>query len=438
MPIRAAAYHITNPHPPPAIIVPMPLTRRQLLPLLPAGLLAPRLLAASGSSSRRFLFIFCDGGWDVGMVFSPVIGVSGIDAEAGLTLSEVGGITFGDHEDRPEVRSFFEKHSARVCVLNGLEVRSIVHDKCDRLIMTGQTGSADDWGSLLAGGAAEDYLLPYLHISGPMYTRDNTAAVVRLGSNNQLPDLLSGDALADSDIAASPLTLPPDPAEAFLSQRAALLAEAAGGQASRWLDSFGTATDRLTALRAALDSGTTLNLEAGTEFTDQLDLAVEALRTGACRCAIVQNAGTFGLGWDTHNLNALQSIYFAELFDQLDGLVETLAGTPGLDGGALIDEVCVVVFSEMGRHPWINNQEGRDHWTYTSAMLIGAGVAGGQSLGGLDDNGLGLALDLESGAATSSGVALTGSHLGATLLAMGGLDPAEFLYDAAPITAAMA
>ncbi|MFT5685592.1 MAG: hypothetical protein ACI8RZ_006546 [Myxococcota bacterium] len=415
----------------------MPLSRRQLLPLLSAGLLTPRLLPAAPPSGRRFLFIFCEGGWDAGMVFSPVIGVSGIDSETGLTLSEAGGIPFGDHEDRPEVRSYFENHGDRTCVISGLEVRSIVHDKCDRLILTGQTGTADDWGAQLAGSAAEDYLLPYLHISGPMYTRNHTASVVRLGSSGQLPDLVTGSALADSDIAVSPLSLPPDPAEAFLSRRAAMLSQAADGQAARWLEQFGDATDRLTALRVALEGGAELNLEAGTEFVEQLDLAVEALRTGVCRCTMVQNRGLLNLGWDTHSLNDLQSPYFATLFSQLEILIENLSATPGLSGGSLLDEVCVVVFSEMGRHPIINHQGGRDHWTYTSAMLIGSGVAGGQSIGGLDDGYIGHPIDLTTGESTDQGTLLQAGHFGATLLALGDLDPSEPLPGFEPITAAM-
>ena len=412
-------------------------TRRQLLSLLPAGLIAPRLALASSASERRFLFIFCEGGWDAGMVFSPVIGVDGIDTEAGLTLTEAGGITFGHHDDRPEVYSFFAKHGGRCCVLNGIEVRSIVHDKCDRLVMTGQTGAADDWGSLLAGNASSDYLLPYLHISGPMYTADHTAAVVRLGSNNQLPELLTGEALLDSDMPASTLAFPPDPAEEFLAQRAAILSDRHSGQARRWLSTFGEANDRLSALRSAITSGSALNLKAGSEFTDQLDLAVEALRTGSCRCTMVQQSGAFGLSWDTHSINALQSIYFADLFDHLDALVETLAETPGTTGASLLDEICVVVFSEMGRHPWLNNQEGRDHWTYTSALLIGAGVAGGQVIGGLDDGYIGESIDLATGESTDDGTALQSSHLGATLMALGDVDPGEVLPGFEPITAAI-
>ena len=74
---------------------------------------------------------------------------------------------------------------------------------------------------------------------------------------------------------------------------------------------------------------------------------------------------------------------------------------------------------------------------YVLGQLLGAGVAGGQSLGGLDSNGLGRPIDLDSGRISDSGTALTGAHLGATLMALGGLDPAEIVSDTLPIGAAL-
>jgi uncharacterized protein (DUF1501 family) len=47
---------------------------------------------------------------------------------------------------------------------------------------------------------------------------------------------------------------------------------------------------------------------------------------------------------------------------------------PGHAGGLLSDEVVVVLISEMGRFPQRNTGGGNDHWTYTSAMLVGPGV----------------------------------------------------------------
>jgi len=106
----------------------------------------------------------------------------------------------------------------------------------------------------------------------------------------------------------------------------------------------------------------------------------------------------------------------------------------GLDGRPLSENTTVVVLSEMGRTPKLNSTGGKDHWTFTSAMLIGSGIRGGQAVGGYDDTLMGLPTDLGSGETTESGTPLTAAHLGATLMALADIDPAEFT-DATPVTA---
>ena len=62
----------------------------------------------------------------------------------------------------------------------------------------------------------------------------------------------------------------------------------------------------------------------------------------------------------------------------------------------------------------------------------------GQVLGGLDTVGRGQRVDLASGDITESGTALLPEHLGATLLALGDVDPADYISNPQPIAAAMA
>jgi uncharacterized protein (DUF1501 family) len=94
--------------------------------------------------------------------------------------------------------------------------------------------------------------------------------------------------------------------------------------------------------------------------------------------------------------------------------------------------------SEMGRTPRLNAAAGRDHWTYTSAMLIGAGVAGGRVIGGMSDSYTGRAINLTSGEPDDAGTPLVPGHLGATLLALADLDPMDHGLVEEPILAALA
>ena len=127
-----------------------------------------------------------------------------------------------------------------------------------------------------------------------------------------------------------------------------------------------------------------------------------------------------------------------DLFAYLHRAMDDLHGRTSLSGGPLADEVVFVVFSEMARDPRLNGWQGRDHWTFTSVMLMGAGIQGGRVLGGLDTVGRGRPIDLVSGEISDGGTALLPEHLGATLLALGDVDPGEYISDPQPISAVLA
>jgi uncharacterized protein (DUF1501 family) len=148
---------------------------------------------------------------------------------------------------------------------------------------------------------------------------------------------------------------------------------------------------------------------------------------------MVQDLGWCGGGWDNHANLMHQDWSFDELFGYLSEIMSDLEGRTSLSGAPLKDEVTIVVLSEMGRHPQINSAGGRDHWTYTSAMLLGSGIVGGQAVGELDADFIGRKIDLLSGETTDSGTGLLPSHLGGTLLALAGQDPG--LLGSDPISA---
>ena len=93
--------------------------------------------------------------------------------------------------------------------------------------------------------------------------------------------------------------------------------------------------------------------------------------------------------------------------------------------------------SEMGRFPQENARGGKEHWTYTSAILIGSGVQGDQTIGGYDEYCFGKKINLSTGAPSNSGAHLLPGHLGATLLTLADIDYRAFIYDAEPIYAAL-
>ena len=88
-------------------------------------------------------------------------------------------------------------------------------------------------------------------------------------------------------------------------------------------------------------------------------------------------------GWDTHNEN------FAALADKGPLLDQALGALlDDLQQRGLLDETLVVLTSEFGRSPKINDRSGRDHHPAAfTTLLAGAGVNGGLVYGASDDRG---------------------------------------------------
>lgn len=415
-------------------------SRRALLRLAGAsavGLALPhRARAAITPAQRRFLFIFCEGGWDQTRVFHPPQDTTSLAVEEGSSVISAGGLRFVDHPGRPAVRRFLEANASRASFLHGFEVPSIAHSRCQKLVTTGAAeGVADDWAAILGGEADDDPLLPTLVASGPSTTDRHTSRVVRLGETGQLSGVLSGAAFSRSDL---PVQAPPAGVQAAVDAhvRARFTAEAAS-------------SDPMRAARAAEAAAALSDLDDLQQVASDLDLRVDptqhvptqvrpvldALELGLSRVGCIRHLGLDHMGWDSHADNALlQTVHFETLFTDLETILADLDARPGPAGGRLSDEVSVVVFSEMGRTPRDNATGGRDHWTFTSAMLVGGGIPGGRMAGGYDDVGLGRRVDLVSGTPDDAGVRLTAGHLGATLLALGGVDPAAYLPSIDPVS----
>jgi len=93
----------------------------------------------------------------------------------------------------------------------------------------------------------------------------------------------------------------------------------------------------------------------------------------------------------------------------------------------LADETVVVVISEMGRTPNLNEEDGKDHWPFTSALIVGPGIDGGRTAGGFDENFYGKLIDPDTGEVSQDGIDLSAGSFGATLLALAGIDYEEYL-----------
>ncbi len=416
------------------------LSRRELGALTAGGLGAlglPRV-ASAASEERKFLFVYCYGGWDYSYVFAPLFESDVVDVDPDSTTAEAHGVTYVDAEDRPAVRTFFESYGDRTCLLNGFEVPSVSHTRCSRLLFTGSARSGvDDFPSIVAAHSANDLALPHTVLSGPVYSGEYASQVVRVGEDDQLPRLLDGRALELSDLPVAPGEEGTDDlVREWLTQRAeSFEADALPGRARRFGSAYSATHEKL---RMLAEVGEGLDLSADTT-TDQILNGVDLLANGLARCVLVQDLGLYSMSWDSHSANADQTYHYELLFTLLGEVMEELDSRTGPGGGLLSEEVTVVVLSEMGRDPRLNDAGGKHHWTYTSGMFVGAGVRGGQVVGGFDNNATGRGVVLETGEIhDGEGVALESGHVAATVLALADIDPTPWFPATPPIEAVLA
>ncbi len=411
------------------------LSRRGFLGGVSAGLCAAalpwqRALAEAAGSDLRFVFVFNYGGWDPTHVFAPLFGNPNIDLEVDAGQATYGGIPIVEHGTRPSVSAFFQAHHARSVVLNGIGVRSLSHEICQQLMLTGTSGASDpDWGSRLAHAAQASYTLPHLVLDGLSFPGEASASVARTGAAGQLDSLLGGQLLADGDqYAGRPSLVQEKILDRYLERRSAAWADGAGARIDpRIADRFDASLTRATGLK---DARFDMEFSPGDSLGSQVDAAVNALGMGISRCVSLSGPQ----GWDTHTNLGQQQGLWEGLFAGLLSLMDALQSTPGHREPTLADETVVVVLSEMGRTPRLNAAQGKDHWPHTSALLVGPRLHGSRVVGAFDDYYYGRGVDPSTAEVDDGAPEVTAETLGATLLAMADVDPGDTLRGIEPLT----
>jgi hypothetical protein len=92
--------------------------------------------------------------------------------------------------------------------------------------------------------------------------------------------------------------------------------------------------------------------------------------------------------WDTHVANFINT---PRLCDTLDTALAALISD--LESRGMLEETLIVLTSEFGRTPKINQNQGRDHYPIFSAVLAGGGIKGGMKYGSTDKDGAQVAED---------------------------------------------
>lgn len=384
--------------------------------------------ARAATGDRKFLFYFAGGGWDA-TPHDPKYGADGVapvdgtDMDPMTMLGTAGNLSWAAGDDRPNVDRFFRRWGARVAMLRGVNIHSAGHEAGMKWAMTGTSASAvPDWPTILASNGSVDYPMPHLVFSGPAYPGNLGAAVVR-GGGGVLLRLIDGSINGQADDPAPAFATPQDQMmDAMVFDRAAKFAAKQKGPGAQRADDLLNNVERAMELEgrrfeAGLDN-------PGRTMLDQSMMALEVMRLGLSRCAMIGVPG----GWDTHGGNRNVGPQLDSFYLDLDQIMNHLATTPGTNAPWLMDEVTIMVMSELGRTPKFNGAMGRDHWPWASWVAMGSGIRGNQVIGSTDDGLIANNTNLETGQMDdTNGVGLGSEHIGVALLKLGAVDPEKHL-----------
>lgn len=383
--------------------------------------------AQAQAQGKRLLLIFVPGGWDVTWALDPKPDNPNVDMPPG-EVRLYGDLPILAHEDRPSIHQLFADFGDRAAVVNGVEVGSIAHPECTRLILTGTHRETSPDVGIIAGHALGAALpVPYFVLGNATFTGPLAASSGRAGATNQIVDLLQDRSALLPQGAVSHRYRPEAQEEAlvrsFLTQSAEL-DQQRRGQAPRSaarLQDYLRSQERAARLRGFADGFGERGFQVDLE--QQLDLAVELLREGICQATSVTAAGP----WDTHVDNALQG----PLQDALCGSLHRLAVKMERQG--LLKDTLVLVLSEMSRTPKLNAEQGKDHWSVTSALLLGGGVAGGRAHGATTEKAEAAPVDRATGLPSAQATSLRTEDLLAGTLELLGVDSAPWFPNSHPL-----
>ena len=398
------------------------------------GALGPFGAAGGTPSGHHLIVVFAYGGWDTTFVLDPKLAVAGIDGpevdevpsdpDDRESIETFSGIPVGINDrKRPAVTRFFSAWADRAAVVNGISVGSVAHAAAAIRMLTGtRAETSPDLGTIAGYALGADRPIPHINLGASGFTGELAAYTGRTGKSSQLKALIDRSTPLGDSPTFQPDAAGSDAVDAFLDARAARRPSGPSLRGQQLAAGYAEATARARILASSDEFADSLSLGRPPTLAYSARLPVDLITGGLAQSLAIDS----GSSWDTHLKNSDQHAMYDQLFAGLDNLMAEL------DAAGLAEQTTIAVLSEMGRMPVLNASGGKDHWPTTSALLIGAGVAGGQAFAGTDDLLDPIAADFETGAPDPHGQVVGYDHLAAGILECVGADPGEWLPGIAP------
>lgn len=393
------------------------------------------------AGTRRFVSLYCNGGWDVLLGLDPRHpDAPPTDIELGTDLLAAGyrepiEVTMGDTATLwGPTMAQLARHADVATVFRGVNMNTVAHPTGRAYVNTfmppaGVVPRGDSIATRLTTASdADQFVLPNVSIGVP--SRNETFAPQYTGI---------GMARANETTSlVEPVVEPLSPeTQALLRQTQASLTSCVGDDyANRPADLQAVSRGQFQAL-IDLGLGTAFDFDVQTQVADRYGITNTAdSRASQYVAATIWQLFNLGLatsvtaqfqfGLDTHRDNwaTTQPAKQQQAFDALAVLLDDLR-----EDDPNLDHTTVIIHSEFARTPAINGTNGRDHWFANSVLVFGGGLVHGV-FGATEPDSLGLVeVDLVTGQPSPGGEIIRPEHIGATLAAAAGLSPDDFRVD---------
>ena len=373
----------------------------------------------SYAPQRRLVWINMSGGWDVLEVTDPKV-ASTANIQMMYGWEQAQQLVGGGANDK--IGRWMPRLAARgndMVVVRGLSMGTTSHDAGSIYMDTGVLSNAGrvNAASVPAIVASESgATIPIIQLNGgtePMTDRGllKPVSVVR-AQNLELYRSMYPSASADLERKLLMLdyvknSVTRASAETGTNDRLTAVSTAEEKIRNQFTDDVGSKLALSNADRAAYAAGDApRNMNTGAR--DAFALAAKLLKNNLVTCV---NLGIGG--FDTHAGQEQRMQPIMESFDfLLAAFVEDLRASGNLDN------TLIVVFSDFGRTPRVNNSSGRDHWPTGGALMLGGGIQGGRIVGATDDSLLSVKVNFTTGGVDAAEDFLSPIHLAGSVLAL--------------------
>jgi hypothetical protein len=359
------------------------------------------------------------GGWDPTLVCDP----------KGNALNQAYGegdiLTAGNINYAPinGAQAFWDAHFNKTLVLNGVDMKTNSHDAGRRYMASGRLGEGYPALSALAAGfAAPELPMSFLSFGG----YDRTAGLVAPTRNldsNRLAELAHPQRINGAQENSEHYHA--DPVQTVIRRTRQNRAEAQ--LAKQRLPRYENAMDSMLTARLGADELQRLEEflptpNANGDFR-RIELMMAAYKAGICAAGNVQRGG-----FDTHDDHDNRHIpRLTEVYNILNFLWEEA------ERQQIADNMLVIVGSDFGRTPNYNGDNGKDHWSISSMMLMGTMVPGNRVVGMTDEGHNPIALNpntLEAASDDAEESALISpDHVHKNVRRILGIDGTDIDYD---------